>query len=127
MHELFESNRAGHFDSVVFNGHVDTIDPRTGQPVRPCLVTLRSTRDAFAALDLARVEPEACLKGLNAAVSKSPAELAPVRPVFEFAEGKPLELLSGSNLLYLLEEHASIQAKIEPPDDWADPATGSIE
>lgn len=245
VHELFESDRAGHFDSVVFNGHVDTIDPRTGQPVRPCLVTLRSTRDAFAALELARVEPEACLKGLSAGVSKSPAELAPVRPVlefdmvdprfieetdvlatidqrpnlmeltpsefetlitnlfekmgletrltqasrdggvdcvaydprpifggkvviqakrykhtvgvsavrdlfgtmqnegaskgilvttsgygkasFEFAEGKPLELLSGSNLLYLLKEHAGIDAKIEPPEDWADPATASIE
>ncbi|MBS1869385.1 MAG: restriction endonuclease [Actinobacteria bacterium] len=46
---------------------------------------------------------------------------------FEFAEGKPLELLSGSNLLYLLQEHAGIEAKIEPPEDWADPATASIE
>jgi restriction system protein len=40
---------------------------------------------------------------------------------FEFAEGKPLELLAGSNLLYLLEEHAGITAKIEPPEDWTDP------
>ena len=29
---------------------------------------------------------------------------------FAFAEGKPLELLSGSNLLYLLAEHADIDA-----------------
>jgi restriction system protein len=40
---------------------------------------------------------------------------------FEFAQNKPLELLSGSNLLYLLEEHARITAKIEPPEDWAQP------
>ena len=40
---------------------------------------------------------------------------------FEFAEGKPLELLGGSNLLYLLEENAGITAKIEPPEDWTDP------
>jgi hypothetical protein len=40
---------------------------------------------------------------------------------FEFAQNKPLELLSGSNLLYLLEEHAEITAKIEPPEDWAQP------
>ena len=40
---------------------------------------------------------------------------------FEFAEGKPLELLSGSNLLYLLSEHAGIEARIEPPEDWVDP------
>ena len=40
---------------------------------------------------------------------------------FEFAAGKPLELLSGSHLLHLLAEHAAIEAKIEMPDDWKDP------
>lgn len=35
---------------------------------------------------------------------------------FEFAEGKPLELLSGSHLLALLAEHAGIEAKIEMPN-----------
>ena len=40
---------------------------------------------------------------------------------FDFAAGKPLELLSGTELLYLLEENADIKAKIEPPEDWVDP------
>lgn len=40
---------------------------------------------------------------------------------FDFAEGKPPELLSGSNLLYLLKEHAGIEAKIEMPEGWKDP------
>ena len=44
---------------------------------------------------------------------------------FEFAEGKPLELLDGPNLLYLLSEHAGLEAKIEPPDDWTDPVPDS--
>src|SRR5438046_6708889 len=39
---------------------------------------------------------------------------------FEFADGKPLELLSGSNLLYLLREWAGIEAKIEMPENWKD-------
>jgi HJR/Mrr/RecB family endonuclease len=34
---------------------------------------------------------------------------------FDFANDKPLELLSGTNLLYLLKEHAGVDAKIEPP------------
>lgn len=239
VHELFEADRGGLVDTVVFNGMVDSIDKRTGQAARTCLVTLRTTRDTFEALDLSLVDPAKCLNGLNAGVSKNPAELAPVRPViefnmvdsrfieesdvlsgldqrqnlmllspsefeglitnlfekmgldtrqtrpsrdggvdcvafdprpvlggkvviqakrykntvgvsavrdlfgtvhnegaakgilvttsgygkasFEFAEGKPLELLSGTNLLYLLEEHAGVVAKIEPPEDWHDP------
>jgi restriction system protein len=40
---------------------------------------------------------------------------------FDFANDKPLELLSGTNLLYLLKEHAAVDAKIEPPEHWVDP------
>jgi restriction system protein len=46
---------------------------------------------------------------------------------FEFAEGKPLELLGGANLLYLLEEHAGVEARIEPPESWVDPQPDMIE
>ncbi len=239
LHELFEADRDAKIETIVFNGYVDTIDPATGRPISPHLVTVRVSRELFLALDLRNVEPLACLKGLNASVSKSPAELVPVRPVlefdmvdprfvqesdvlgtldtrpnlmelsprefeslitnlfekmgletrqtqpsrdggvdcvaydgrpilggkvviqakrykntvgvsavrdlfgtmqnegaskgilvttsgygkssFEFAAGKPLELLSGTNLLYLLAEHAGIEARIEPPEDWVDP------
>jgi len=239
LHELFEADRGAKIETIVFNGYVNAVDPATGQKVSPHLVTVRTSRDAFLQLDLANVEPLACLKGLNASVSKSPTELAPVRPIlefdmvdprfiqesdvlgqlderpnlmelsprdfeslitnlfermgletrqtqpsrdggvdcvaydprpifggkvviqakrykntvgvsavrdlygtmqnegaskgilvttsgygkssFEFADGKPLELLSGSNLLYLLAEHAGVEARIEPPEDWIDP------
>lgn len=240
VHELLEADSGGHIDTVVFNGMVDTTDPGSGRRVRPCLVTLRTTRDVFGELDLAHVEPLACLKHLSAGVSKSPSELVPVRPVlefsmvdprfvaesdalseldqrpnlmdlsptefealiqnlftkmglearqtrpsrdggvdcvafdprpifggkvviqakrykntvgvsavrdlfgtlqnegaskgilvttsgygqasFDFAQNKPIELIDGANLLYLLSEHAGIEAKIMPPDDWRDPA-----
>lgn len=39
---------------------------------------------------------------------------------YDFAAGKPLELLDGGNLLYLLEQHAGIEAKIAVPEDWSD-------
>ena len=47
VHELFEADRAGRAETVVFNGIVATTDPSTGRPVTPCLVTLRTTRDVF--------------------------------------------------------------------------------
>lgn len=235
IHEIFESDRSAQVANVVFNGYVEPIHPGTGHRTRTYLLSLRTTRPAFLALNLQGVEPLACLKELGAVVSKSPAELAPVRPVldfnmvdprfieetdvlaeldqrpnllaltpsefealianlfgkmgletrltqasrdggvdciaydprpvlggkvviqakrykdtvgvsavrdlygtvhnegaakgilvttsgygaaaFEFAKNKPLELLSGGNLLYLLAEHAGIQAKIEPIDN----------
>ena len=35
---------------------------------------------------------------------------------YQFAENKPLELIDGSNLLYLLAENADLEAKIVMPD-----------
>src|SRR6201999_1377353 len=37
---------------------------------------------------------------------------------FDFAQNKPIELIDGANLLFLLEEHAGIKARIEVPEDW---------
>ena len=239
LHELFQADRTEKLETIVFNGFVNSSDPATGKAISPHLVTVRVSRDSFRLLDLANVEPSACLKGLNAGVSKSPTELLPVRPIlefdmvdprfvqetdvlseldqrpnlmelsptefeslvtnlfekmgletrqtqasrdggvdcvaydarpilggkvviqakrykhtvgvsavrdlfgtmqnegaskgilvttsgygkasFQFADGKPLELLSGTHLLYLLAEHAGLEARIEPPEDWVDP------
>lgn len=241
IHEVMKSDHFGLADTVVLNAYVRTIDPSTGHEVKPYLVTLRVTRDTFTGYDLANVAPLPCLKRLNAGVSTSPAELAPVRPVLEFnmvdprfieesdvladldqrtnlmeltpsefenlitnlfekmgletrltqasrdggvdcvawdnrpifggkvviqakrykhtvgvsavrdlfgtvqnegaskgilvttsgygkashdfASGKPLELLDGSNLLALLLDHAGLEAKIEVPETWVDPAS----
>jgi restriction system protein len=43
------------------------------------------------------------------------------KSAFDFIEHKPLELVSGSHLLYLLEEHTGVKARIEAPEDWVDP------
>lgn len=245
LHELFTADAGQFIDTIVFNGRVNAIDKGTGQHVYPCIVTVRTTRDVFSNLNLANVDPLACLKTLSASVSPSPSELVPVRPVlefnmvdrrfiqeadilsaldqrpnlmelsptefeslitnlfekmgletrqtqasrdggvdcvaydprpifggkvviqakrykntvgvsavrdlfgtlqnegaskgilvttsgygkasFEFANGKPLELLEGSHLLFLLEQHTGVKAKIEAPDTWRDPVPDSAE
>lgn len=245
VHEVFEADRLGQIETIVLNGIVDTVDRATGQRQKPCIVSLRTTAATFRNIKLDAVDPAACLKGLSAAVSPSPADLAPVRPVlelkmvdprfitetdvlsqldqrpnlmeltpgefeslitnlftkmgletrltqasrdggvdcvafdprpifggkvviqakrykntvgvsavrdlfgtmqnegaskgilvttsgygaasFQFAQGKPLELLSGANLLYLLAEHAHINARIVVPEQWRDPVADSAD
>ncbi|QDH72357.1 restriction endonuclease [Brevundimonas sp. M20] len=239
VHEVLVALEPSPLDIVAFNGFVVAIDPATGREVRPYVISLRTTREAFTGVELRAVDPVACLKRLNATVSRSPAELLAIKPVvdinmadprfveeqdvlsaldtrpnlmeltpgefeslitnlfqsmgletkltqasrdggvdcvafdprpvlggkvvvqakrykntvgvsavrdlfgtmhnegaskgilvttsgygkaaFTFADGKPIELLSGSNLLYLLKEHAGVDAKIEAPADWKDP------
>ena len=237
--ELYRADDAAIIDSTVLNIYVDSIDQATGHPTRPCILSLRTTRENFMGLELTNVDPLACCRHLGASVSRNATELIPVKPIlafdmsdrrfipeidvistldvrknlmelspgefehlivnlfqrmgletkltqasrdggvdcvaydmrpiiggkvvvqakrykntvgvgavrdlfgtmhnegankgilvttsgygpasFEFANGKPIELVSGSNLLYLLKEHAGIDAKIEMPTDWIDP------
>jgi restriction system protein len=237
--DLFKADTASALESIVLNGVVSTIDPATGRHVRPCLVSVRATRDQFLNIDLTRVDPVLCLRELRATVSRQPSELVAVKPIiefnmvdprfvekidvlsaldqkpnlmelspsefeslitnlfekmgletrltqasrdggvdcvafdsrsilggkvviqakrykntvgvsavrdlfgtmhnegaskgifvttsgygkaaYEFANGKPLELITGSNLLFLLREHTGCEAKIDTPPDWIDP------
>lgn len=239
LHEIFASDHYGLIETIALNCFVNAVDPSTGQPTQPCILSVRTTKEKFTGINLAQVDPEACLKGLSAAVSTKPSDLVPVRPVvelrmidarfvqeqdvlseldqrpnlmdlspaefetlitdlflamglesrqtqasrdggvdcvaydprpifggkvviqakrykntvgvaavrdlygtvqnegaskgilvttsgygkasYDFAEGKPLELLSGPNLLYLLEEYADVKARITIPTDWHDP------
>lgn len=81
IHDLFSADSAHVADRVAFIGVVDTIDKATGQPARPVLISLEVFRDAFAELNLQRVEPAAALQKLHARVSRAPTELEPVDPV----------------------------------------------
>lgn len=47
LHELFEADRSHLLDTIVFNGMVTAIDKGTGKEIRPCLVTVRTTRSSF--------------------------------------------------------------------------------
>lgn len=46
---------------------------------------------------------------------------------FTFAEKKPLQLISGGELLYLLEQHTGVHAKIDFPEEWIDPRPDMVE
>lgn len=104
---LFRGDVHNAFDTLVFNGMVDAIDPATGLAIRPCLVTTRATREVFEQLDVRNVDPAACLRHLGASVSKSPAELAPVRPVLEFSMVDP-RFISESDVLSSLDERPNL-------------------
>lgn len=84
LHEIFGATPPEVVEAVVFNGRLSTIDPATGKPVRPHLVTVSAERSTFAELVLAAVEPAACLVRLNALVSPNPYDMEAVEPFIEF-------------------------------------------
>lgn len=84
VHELFEADQPGHLEVVAFNGFIQTIDEATGKDIRPHLISIRTTRERFSDINLARVDKRVCLRNLGAQVSPRPAEHQPVKPVVNF-------------------------------------------
>lgn len=68
---------------VTVNGMLDSVNLASGHEERHCLISVRVTRETFDALNLALVQPERCLLALKASVSRSPADMVPVKPLIE--------------------------------------------
>ena len=108
IHEIVEADRGGLVANVSFNGIVDTVDRRTGQFVRPCLVSLRTRREVFAAIKLRRVDPVACLKHLEANVSVTPDELTGITPKLDFDREADQDLTGEYNVLAEIDERPNL-------------------
>jgi restriction system protein len=107
LYELFMADRHGHVQRIAFNGVVDDIDPSTGHPTRPKLVSLRTDRDTFLARDLSRVDPLRALKGLKANFSSAPTELEAIPPILEFDVNDP-RFIDEEEMLSSLDERTNL-------------------
>lgn len=83
IHELFEADVDSNFDTILFNGIVDSIHPGTGLNQRSCILSVLVRKEAFCEIDLARVDPKACFKNLKGVSAASLSALAPIAPVME--------------------------------------------
>lgn len=86
IRETLDATPSNVVHTIALNGHVAAVDPATGNPVRPCLISVIAERDDFDALtlDAPELDPQLCLRHLNAIVSPHPYDLEAVRPVVEF-------------------------------------------
>lgn len=84
MHEVFEADQAGAIEVVCFNGFIHSVDPATGRDTQPHLVSVRTSKEQFMEINLAKVDRAVCLRNLGAQVSRSASEAQPVRPIVEF-------------------------------------------
>jgi restriction system protein len=83
LDEIFRRDLHQLVDVVTLNVFVETIDDRNGLMIKPYILSVRAISDEFKRLNLASVDPVACLKGLAASISRSPSELVPVKPIVD--------------------------------------------
>jgi restriction system protein len=108
IHEIVEADRGALATRVSLNGIVDTVDRRTGRSVRPCLVSVRTDRETFAAIKLRRVDPIACLRHLQAALSPLPDELSGVVPQLDFDRDADQDFTEEFNVLAEIDRRPNL-------------------
>ncbi|MEA2205436.1 MAG: restriction system protein [Blastocatellia bacterium] len=107
IHEVFEADKGKHLGVVTLNEFVRTVDPTTGRDIRPCLVSVRVTRDRFDELDLSRIDKRSCLRNLGAQVSARPDERVAVKPLIEF-DMVDKRFVDGSDVMGELESRPNL-------------------
>lgn len=116
MLACFRATEGNLVDLVTANGHVRTIDPATGRPVFPCLVTVTASREMFGGLvlDSDRLNPAACLAALGAEISPHPYEMEGVRP-FVDVDHAQYRLITAAEALVDVD-HREDLLKMDPYD-----------
>jgi restriction system protein len=104
---IFRAGQTEAVDCVTLNGIRDGVNPATGRRAKNCLFSVRTTRDTFEDIDLSHVDALACLRELKAAVSSSPAELIPVRPILELNMMDP-RFIETTDVLSSLESRPNL-------------------
>ena len=107
LHEVLEADQGHHLEVVVFNGFVQAIDAATGKDIRPCLVSVRTTRKQFEEINLARIDKRMCLRNLGAQVSPQPQAMQPVKPIIEF-DMVDKRFVEQGDILNELESHPNL-------------------
>ncbi|MCO6437878.1 MAG: restriction endonuclease [Phycisphaerae bacterium] len=81
IHELFEADQVNAFESIVFNGIVQSTDSATGHETTNCILSVQADKSEFMEMDLSRVDPKACFRRLKGVGSSKLHSITAVAPL----------------------------------------------
>ncbi len=80
IQEVFAADAAQVINGVGLNGYVSATNPATGNVDRTCILALNTTPTALSPLNLTKVDPEECFRGLGGRSSDPLQKYRPVTP-----------------------------------------------
>ncbi len=114
IHRIFRESYSPALQSVVFNGWVTGIDPKTGNDYTSCILSVQASRATFQALNLERVDAKECVKSLKGLVAGPLAQLAPVKPIMDLNR-EDSRFVESRNILESLDASDNLATM-----DWED-------
>ncbi len=114
IHELYESDVINSFESIVFNGWVESVEKATGKQVDACIISLQANRSEFLSINLTSGDPKLCFKNLQGVGSSKLHSLTPIAPVLSMNRNDK-RFISSYSVVGDIEESSNLAAM-----DWED-------
>lgn len=114
VHELFEADTADALQAIVFNGWVTSVDSATGKDVTACILSVQAGKQAFAEIDLSRIEPKVCFRSLKGVGSSKLHGLAAVAPLLRI-DKQDRRFIEGREVIAAVDDGINLAAM-----DWDD-------
>lgn len=101
-------------DFVILNGKIDTIDKSTGKNIKPYILSVSVSRNAFEEIDLENVDPKAWFKSSKGVSAQTLANITPIAPMVMMKKTDK-RFIEGYNVADSLDDSVNLAAI-----DWQD-------
>lgn len=114
LNNIFKSDYANHIESIVFNGWINTIDSKTGKDITLCLLSIQTSKKIFEEINLAKINPKECFKGLKGVSSAKLHTITPIAPILQL-DKTDKRFISSYEVMGKIDDSENIAAM-----DWED-------
>ncbi|MEI6462244.1 MAG: restriction endonuclease [bacterium] len=114
INEVFSNDETNSIDAIAFNGFVDILDKSTGNHKIIYILSVFVKKQDFLQLNLLKIDPKLCLRGLKGICSSKLTSLAPIAPIMSIDKSDK-RFIEAREVIGEMEDQLNIAAM-----DWED-------
>jgi restriction system protein len=114
INDIYRSDYANIIESIVFNGWIETIDKKTGKDITLCTLSIQASREQFLSINLEKINPKECFKGLKGVSSVKLHTVTPIAPILQINK-EDRRFISSYEVMKNIDDSQNIAAM-----DWED-------
>lgn len=114
INDIYKSDYANIIEAVVFNGWIETIDKKTGKDITLCILSIQASREQFLSINLEKINPKECFKGLKGVSSVRLYTITPIAPILQINK-EDRRFISSYEVMKNIDDSQNIAAM-----DWED-------
>lgn len=114
IYDIYKSDYVNTIEAVVFNGWIETIDKKTGKDVTLCILSVQASKEEFLSINLEKINPKECFKGLKGVSSAKLHTTTPIAPILQMNKDDK-RFISSYDVIKNIDNSQNIAAM-----DWED-------